>query len=150
MSGSARYRTEMINEPRYCCVILTDSRGWYVFERRPRDEADAPGMLTCFGGGREAHEDAETCLRREVMEELGFVLGAIERVFTLRTPRGEAWFYRGCDGATGPEAGEARALEPGFEVVWVDPGSEEMKQVGAWHRAVLDALARGEREGSVE
>lgn len=142
----------MSNEPRYCCIILTDSRGWYVFEKRPETEADAPGMLTCFGGGREAQEDPESCVRRELMEELGMEVGAgaLERVFTLRTPRGEAWFYRIAQGAAGPEAGSVRALEAGFEVVWVDPASEMMQQVGAWHRVVLDGLARGESLARVE
>ncbi|MBL8885287.1 MAG: NUDIX domain-containing protein [Phycisphaerales bacterium] len=139
----------MSNEPRYCCAILMDSRGRYVFERRPQNEADAPGMLTCFGGGREEREDAESCLRRELREELGFVAGELERVFTLRTPRGEAWFYRLAGGETGPEEGTVRALEAGFEVVWVDSASELLKEVGAWHRVVLDGLARGEHQATV-
>ncbi|MGH7243174.1 MAG: NUDIX hydrolase [Phycisphaerales bacterium] len=143
----------MTNEPRYCCAILVDSRGRYVFERRPQDEADAPGMLTCFGGGREAQEDAESCVRRELREELGFEAGELERVFTLQTPPSplgcEAWFYRLAHGATGPEEGTVRALEAGFEVEWVDPASARMNEVGAWHRAVLDGLARGEREATV-
>lgn len=121
-----------------------------MFERRPLDEADAPGMLTCFGGGREEREDAESCLRRELREELGFEAGELERVFTLRTPRGEAWFYRLGGGATGPEEGMVRALEVGFEVVWVDSVSELMQEVGAWHRAVLDGIRRGERVATVE
>lgn len=141
----------MSNEPRYCCVILRDSRGRYVLEKRPETEADAPGMLTCFGGGREAQEDAESCVRRELREELGFEVGELERVFTLRTPPSplgrEAWFFRAVE--SGPEEGTVRALEPGFEVVWVEPGSERMKEVGAWHRAVLDGLARGETEATV-
>lgn len=132
--------------PRFCCAILTDSRGRYIFEHRPAHEPDAPGALTCFGGGREETEDPESCLRRELLEELGFVAGPLERVFTLHTPRGEAWFYKG----KGPEEGSARALEEGFEAVWVHPSDPDMSKVGRWHRAVFDALARGEREARVE
>ncbi len=128
-------------EPRFCCAFLTDSRGRQILERRPLTEADAPGKLTCFGGTRHDDEDAEECIRRELREELGFEVGALARVLTLHTPKGEAWFYT----ARGPEVGSARALEHGYEAVWLEV--EDMlasPELSDWHRVAFEAIARGE------
>lgn len=130
----------------WCCAILRDPRGRFVFERRPAHEVDAPGMLTCFGGTREPGEDPEACLRRELVEELGFVAGALELCVELTTPKGVAWFYRG----VGPGEGTARALEPGFGVEWIDAGAIEHADIGAWNLAAIRAERRGERSARAE
>lgn len=128
------------DEPRWCCAILRDSRGWYVLERRPLTDADAPGRLTCFGGTRERGEEPATCLARELVEELGFVIaGALERAVVLHTGVGEAWFYR----AAGPEEGACRALEEGHEAVWHDPALG-FASVAMWNRLAIEAERRGE------
>ncbi len=134
-----------IADPRFCCAILTDSRGYYILERRPLHETDAPGKLTFFGGGRLDGEDPLACLRRELLEELGFTPGPLERVFTLRTPRGQAWFYT----ARGPEEGAATAREPGYRAVWISPDELLASPLAPWHRVVLEALRRGETEAQV-
>lgn len=135
----------MATQPHYCCAILTDSRGRFVLERRPLTEPDAPGKLVCFGGGRDEGEEAEACVRRELMEELGFAAAELEHVFVLHTPLGDAWFYKGA----GPEEGRARAREAGYEAVWVERVFLMSDEVGDWHRVVFAALARGEREAAV-
>jgi hypothetical protein len=120
----------MSMQPRFCCAILTDSRGRHILERRPLSEADAPGMLTCFGGTRHGDEDAEACLRR-----------SIARVLILHTPKGEAWFYA----AKGPDEGTARAVEVGYEAVWMDETAMlASPELSDWHRAAYEAIARGE------
>ena len=128
--------------PVWCCAILRDSRGRFVFERRPVDEPDAPGMLTCFGGTREPGEDPEACLRRELLEELGFIAGEIELCVELTTPKGIAWFYR----AHGPDEGMATALEPGFGIEWIAAETIGHAGIGAWNLAAIRAELRGERQ----
>ncbi len=112
-----------------------------MLERRPAHEVDQPGLLTCFGGGREPGEDPEACLRRELVEELGFVAGALEMCVELSTPKGVAWFYRGM----GPEEGAAAALEPGFGVEWIEPGVMRDVRMGSWNLAAMEAEMRGEK-----
>lgn len=136
--------------PRFCCVFLKDSRGRYVLEQRPLTESDAPGKLTCFGGGREPHEEPEACLRREVREELGCEIGPCTHVLTLNTPLGHAWFYE----AVGPAEGEAAATEPGYTALWIDETTLRdpvffQTRVADWHCAAFTALWRGERFASV-
>jgi 8-oxo-dGTP pyrophosphatase MutT (NUDIX family) len=143
-------------DPAFCCAILRDQRGFYVLERRPLHEIDAPGLLTCFGGTREPHELPEACLRREMLEELGFTLGDISLSVVLITPRltskgtvrvaRQAWFYR----ALGPSPGEARALEEGYEAVWLDPRDVEHAPIADWNRLAIMADMRGERMARVE
>jgi 8-oxo-dGTP pyrophosphatase MutT (NUDIX family) len=132
--------------PRWCCALLRDSRGRYILERRPADEVDAPGMLTCFGGGREPGEDPEACLRRELVEELGWRAGTLELCVELDTPKGVAWFYRGL----GPEEGTVTALEPGFGVEWVEAAAIDTAGVGTWNVAAIRAAVRGERFARTE
>ena len=135
------HRSDPPDWPVWCCAILRDLRGRFIFERRPSHEIDAPGMLTCFGGGREAGEEPETCLRRELVEELGWRAGALELCVVLTTPKGVAWFYRGA----GPEEGTVTALEAGYVAEWIEPAALAAAGVGGWNLAAIDAEMRGLR-----
>ena len=58
-------------QPMYACGLILDERGWLVFEQQPSGARNAAGRLTCFGGRARPHESWQTCLRRELSEELG-------------------------------------------------------------------------------
>ena len=144
--------------PGYCCAILRDERGRYLLERRADDAKDAPGMLGCFGGKREPGEHPDRCLRREIKEELGWSMGALHLSVAVRLmvqssgarpERVVAWFYKG----KGPRAGLALQTLPGSAVVWAT--SEELAgslraEVSGWHRAALEAEARGDAVAWIE
>ncbi len=132
--------------PAYCCAILVDGQGQLVLEVRPDNDANAPGRLTCFGGGREGDEEPLACLRRELMEELGFALGEAKHVLTLHTPNGPAWFYE----AAGPEHGAVVAREAGHSVRWVGRGELFAERLADWHRAALVGWCAGLAEAWVE
>jgi 8-oxo-dGTP pyrophosphatase MutT (NUDIX family) len=133
--------------PRYCCAILCDRGGWYVLERRPASDPDAPGRLTFFGGGREDGEGALECLAREVWEELGFAVDTsrAQRVFTLATPSGPAWFYV----APGPEPETVRAAEAGYAAVWLTQEQVTAATLADWHRAAWEGVLAGRASGTV-
>ena len=131
--------------PAYCCAILVDGQGRLVLEVRPESDADAPGRLTCFGGGREGDEEPLACLRRELLEEIGFVLGEARHVLTLQTPKGPAWFYR----ADGPEQGTVVACESGHGVRWVQRSELFEQRLADWHRAALVGWCAGQAEAWV-
>lgn len=127
--------------PRYCNAILRDARGRYLLEARSPGEAEAPGQLTCFGGGREPGESPEECIRRELTEELGFRTDLLELCVVLRHRRDGhpiSWFFRG----PAPEESAIRT-EPGVRFVWCAWHELDRLPVGAWNRAALVA----EREG---
>lgn len=123
-------------------MILVDEVGRYIMERRPPEEALRTGGLTCLGGGRLADEHPDDCLRRELMEEIGWAPVAIERVATLTVgTRRIAWFYKAkYTGATPVhrEAGYA------IELITVEDTTGE--RVSHWHRAVFSGIQQGETE----
>ncbi len=54
-------------------VMLVSEGGGYLLQQRDSTPGIwYPDMLGFFGGGIDSHEDAETALRRELMEELEF------------------------------------------------------------------------------
>jgi len=134
------------NQPVFCCAILRDRAGRLVLERRPLDDHDAPGRLTCFGGRREPGESPEQCLRRELREELGFELAAFEFVLNLATPAGPAWFFE----AAGPEEGTVAAIEPGYDVAWIAWDDIIVETLADWHRAALRGWRAGDRSASTD
>lgn len=112
-----------------------------MFERRPSDARHLPGILNCFGGTRESGEAPDACLKRELIEELGFAARGLELCVELATPTGVGWYYR----ARGPDEGTARALEPGFGIEWVEPTDLQRAGVGSWNLVAIAAELRGER-----
>jgi 8-oxo-dGTP pyrophosphatase MutT (NUDIX family) len=138
-------QTAGVELPDYCCAILRVADGRFVCERRPLTADRAPGRLTCFGGHREAGEDALGCLLREVQEETGWrpAPEACRRAVTLRVGSDlVAWFYIVDEE---PPLAELRA-EPGFAIELVDLAGIAAPAFSDWHRAVLLAWLRGETE----
>lgn len=115
-------------------------------ERRPGSKRHAAGQLTCFGGSREPGEDPQSCARRELMEEIGFAVGTLERCVVLSTPRGEAWFYR----ALGPEPGTVYAREADTDVEWIEPGQIMSADLSSWHAAAIEAERAGRQAAQAE
>lgn len=52
-------------------VVILDSDGSIVLQRRRADDENNAGKLGCFGGNREGRESLMFTLAREVKEELG-------------------------------------------------------------------------------
>ena len=126
--------------PRYCCAILEAPDGTLLLERRPPDARRAGRRITCFGGGREEGEDPEACIRRELIEELGWTVGDVQRVVVLRRG-GEAlaWFYR----AAAPARDVPLATEVGYEAVWLRREELDSAGLSPWHLAALSAYFSG-------
>lgn len=139
MSTAATAREGTRGEPPpYCCAILYCPERGYLLEQRPMGIRDAPGMITCFGGGREQGEVPEECVRRELHEELGIDPGPLSlRVRFFINNRETAWFFEGAaprtlEGATGALVRRA---------VWVSAVDLGTARLSGWHRPVLLAHA---------
>lgn len=130
-------------EPDYACAIITAPNGRRLLQLRPSDARHAAGQLTCFGGAREPQESAETCLRRELHEELGWTPTTIELACDLR--RGSQFIARffHCPMPVMPAAATL-TTEPGHQAVWVPAEALPGLPLSPWHRAVLAAVDRGE------
>lgn len=137
--------------PPYCCAILQDVHGRYLMERRPASAKHAAGLLTCFGGGREAGEEPLACLRRELREELGLTAAQVEALgldlaVVIRSERRLiAWFFAGR--MVGP--GMLLRTEAGFEAVWRTWKELATERVSPWHTGALTAHRAGLREAVV-
>lgn len=127
-------------EPDYACAIIAAPNGHYLLQLRPLDARHAAGQLTCFGGAREPQESAETCLRRELHEELGWTPTCMRPACDLR--RGSqciARFFH-CPMPTAT----VLTTEPGHQAVWAPADTLPGLPLSPWHRAVLTAVTRGE------
>ncbi|MFW5752928.1 MAG: NUDIX domain-containing protein [Planctomycetota bacterium] len=131
-----------IAQPAYACAILRDDHGRFLLEQRDRDRRTAPGRLTCFGGGREAHESSLGCLRRELDEELGWQPARLSAAVDLFVAG--RWIARFFSARFDAELG-ALAVEPGRQAVLVAPTSLASAPLSSWHRAVLAAWLCGRR-----
>jgi 8-oxo-dGTP pyrophosphatase MutT (NUDIX family) len=110
-------------------------------EKRPAHKEHAPGLLTCFGGARERGEEPDTCIRRELLEELGCAADSLEPCVRLLGEGGRAiaWFYRGP-----APAPDVRALEPGCRAVWAAWEDLLVLPVAPWHMAAMSAERAGQ------
>lgn len=133
--------------PRFCCAILRDDRGRYLLEQRRIDDEHMPGQLVCFGGGRERDEHPDACVRRELLEEIGWAPPTLRLCLRLlgRDGRVIAWFYRGI----APMASEIRT-EPGVRAVWASWDELSGLPVGDWNLAAIIAEQRGLTETVVD
>jgi len=130
----------MVTWPKYVCAILEDSEGRLLLESRPDDGRLAAGRLTCFGGRREAGENPEACLRRELLEELNWEPCTFEKRVELWVA-GDlvAWFYHAI-------------LNVGVDQLHVAPGHKALLvsrleladlPLSPWHAAVVCAWLDG-------
>lgn len=127
------------SEPEYACAIINGADGRRLLQLRPGEARHAAGQLTCFGGAREPSETAETCLRRELHEELGWWVGDLRPACDLRQgARFIARFFH----CTLPASTPLRT-EPGHVAVWVATPSLPGLPLSPWHRAVLTAVDQG-------
>jgi len=128
--------------PLYACALLQDAAGWWVLQLRPPGARHAPGQLTCFGGRREDGEDAASCLRRELTEELGWVPDALGETLELwQRETYLACFWR-CRLTV---AWSSLRTEPGHVALRVPARALPGLPVSPWHGAVLQAAAAGVR-----
>lgn len=124
--------------PEHCCCIITDPRGRLLLELRPADARKAPGLMTCYGGKREPGESPESCLRRELAEELGWV--PAEPIFACDLVKGDRFIARFYQTAWN---GYPLSGEPGRIAVWAPRPALPGLPVAPWHRMVLMAVAEG-------
>lgn len=133
--------------PRFCCAILRDAAGRYLLERRSDDDEHMPGQLVCFGGGRNPDEHPDDSIRRELREEIGCELTALEFCLILRgrDSRTIAWFYR----APAPAPTRVRT-EPGVRAVWAAWHELGALPIGNWNLAAMIAEREGRSEALVD
>jgi len=125
--------------PEYACAIIAEPNGRRLLQLRPVDARHAPSQLTCFGGAREPWESAETCLERELHEELGWRPSHLRPACDLRQGiRLIARFFH-CRMASKT----VLRTEPGHVALWVPTTALPGLPLSPWHRAVLDAVDQG-------
>jgi 8-oxo-dGTP pyrophosphatase MutT (NUDIX family) len=127
------------DQPEYCCALITDRRGWLLLQLRPSHARHAADQLTCFGGRRETGEDADACLRRELMEELGVQPAAASAACDCW--RGRRFIARFFHCALGPQA--RLVTEPGHAAIWAPWQALPGLPVSPWHRQALAAIRAG-------
>lgn len=126
-------------QPEYACAVLSDQAGHLLLQLRPPGSRHAPAQLTCFGGRREADEDAAGCLRRELDEELGWAPFSFTTVCDLW--RGQRWIARFFACALPPDL--ALRVEPGSLAIAVPWRALGGLPVSPWHQAVFAAIRGG-------
>ena len=126
-------------QPDYACAIISGGDGRRLLQLRPSDARHAPGQLTCFGGAREPWESAETCLERELHEELGWRPAQVRSACDLRQGRHFIARFFHC----AMPAGTVLRTEPGHVALWVPAVTLPGLPVSPWHRLVLDAVDHG-------
>ena len=127
-------------QPEYACALISDQVGRLVLQLRPSDSRHAPAQLTCFGGRREADEDAADCLRRELIEELGWAPFSFTTICDLhRGPRWIARFF-----ACHLPIGITLHVEAGSVAVPVPWTALTGLPVSPWHQVVFAAIRGGQ------
>lgn len=126
-------------QPEHACAIIADAAGRLLLQLRPRAARHAGDQLVCFGGTREAGEEAGDCLRRELREELG-------RVPVLAGPGPELWRggrFIACFTHARWDAAWTPRCEPGFLPLWAPWRALPGLPLSSWHARVLAAARRG-------
>jgi 8-oxo-dGTP diphosphatase len=129
-----------VGQPEYACAALRDPRGRWLLELRPATSRHAGDRLTCFGGRREPGEDAASCVRRELGEELGWCPERLEAVLELWDDgRFIAAFYCG----QLPDPMPTLRVLPGHVAILVPDQSLAGVPLSPWHGLVIAALRGG-------
>lgn len=126
-------------EPDYACAIISAPDGRRLWQLRPPDARHAAGQLTCFGGRREPGESTESCLRRELHEELGWSPRLLTPLCDLRVGGRLIARFHACAMSDGVRL----TTEPGHVALWVPDAALPGLPLSPWHRAVLAAVQRG-------
>jgi len=134
--------------PEYACALLTDPRGWLLWQLRPSSSRHAADQLTCFGGRIEAGEDASAALRRELREELALEVAA-DLPVAVELWRGQR-FIATFHTVPALERGAALRCEPGFVAVWAPPEAQAGLPISPWHAAALTCWRQGRRYCDLE
>ena len=123
-------------QPYYACAIIRVGDA-YLLEQRGADAQFAANKLTCFGGRRETDEDSQTCLRRELQEELGWQPNTLSFACSLwQDQRFIAEFFH-CE--LNVDVQELN-FEQGRNGILVTETELAAAQISPWHRAVFDAV----------
>ena len=125
--------------PDYACAIIRGHDGRRLLQLRPLGARHAGGQLTCFGGAREPRESAETCLMRELHEELGWRPTDLRVACDLRQGTRHIARFFSCSMA----AATPLRTEPGHVALWVSTPTLSALPLSPWHRAVLEAVDQG-------
>lgn len=135
-----------IAEPDYACALLCDAHDRLVLQLRPASARHAASQLTCFGGQREPGESATACLGRELGEELGWHPVTIpDYVVRLQDgPRFIASFH-----VVHLPSDVTLQVEAGSVAIHAPQRSLPGLPLSPWHRQVIDAWLRADREPCV-
>ena len=117
--------------------LIQDAAGRYLITRRRRG-THLEGLWEFPGGKREPDETTETCLRRELAEELSATFAIGDRIETVRWEYPEKvvllHFYR-CELESGVIApGESQ------EIAWVEPARLGQYEFPAADQAIVARL----------
>ncbi len=126
-------------EPDYACAVINAPDGRRLLQLRPPDAQHAAGQLTCFGGRREPGESAESCLKRELLEELDWIPPHLSPLCDLHVGGRFIARFFACPMADGVRL----TTEPGHLAVWVPSVTLPGLPISPWHQAVLTAVDRG-------
>lgn len=125
--------------PAYACAIIEDDQHRLLLELRPATARFAANTLTCFGGAREADEDALACLTRELQEELSWSLvHAQPAVDAFHQGAWIARFFR-CQ----PDHRPIVTI-PHHHALWIPRSALHAVPLSDWHACALTAYAAGQ------
>lgn len=120
--------------------VVLDAEQRILITRRAAD-AHQGGLWEFPGGKVEAEESLEVALRRELLEELGITIGAIEPLVEIRHDYGDKQVFLDVHFVREFE-GEARGLE-GQPLRWVSAAELADYDFPAANTPIVDALLAG-------